>query len=332
MIDKKGANKIVVFASSFLDKPLTESNQNNILDLFKFLKGFKIDYRCSRDYRKKLSPNEFEDVFAVIADGEIYDEKILKKIGINGNGTVQFIVRYGVGYENIDLIAAKKYGILVTNCPGCNAIPTAEWTVAMILDVAGKKIKNHEIASKGLVKKTAFRLDIKGKTLGVIGLGNVGKELVKIMNSFGVNIIAYSSNKDKSFAKKYHIVYYKNPEEVYKNADIITIHTKTDNRLPLIKEKELKLMKPTTVLINCARSYFVDSKSVYNAVKNGNLFGYGLDDVWPHKNLPLKKVNIIVSPHMGSDTDYGKYMMKKMSVESIINFIKRRKLKYLLNK
>ena len=132
--------KIIVHATSFLDKSLDNSLVDTSKNLLDSIKDYKIEYRCDRDPNKPIEESELKDAVIIIADLEKYDKKILSGIGEKGRGSVKLIARYGIGTDNIDLKSAKKYGIMVTNCPGSNSIPTAEWTIATIMDVAGNKI------------------------------------------------------------------------------------------------------------------------------------------------------------------------------------------------
>ena len=324
--------KIVIFASSFLDKPIYQIGEEEAFVQLNSLQECKIEYRCEREHRSPINSSEFEDVVAVIADLEIYDKDILREIGIGGTGTLRLISRYGVGVDSIDLKAATEYGVMVTNCPGCNSLSVAEWTLSTILDVAGKRIYNHELASAGNTKKDSSRQDISGKTLGVIGTGFAGKEIVKLMSGFGMKVIAYTPHPNQKWEKENGVRYYENPKGIYNEADIITLHATPDDRRHLIGEDEINMMKPTAILINCARDYLVDEVAAYHAVKNGRLFGYGVDDCWMRKDLPIKGLNIVTSPHVGSDSDLGKRRMRAMSTQAVFDLLSGRQPKYIVNK
>jgi glyoxylate reductase len=99
----------------------------------------------------------------------------------------------------------------------------------------------------------------------------------------------------------------------------------------IIGKRELSLMSSTTALINCAGDHLVDNKAVYEAVKNGKLWGYGLDEVWQYPDLPLEGLNIEVSPHVGSDSDNGKIAIQMLSAQSVVEFLDGKKLSFLVN-
>ena len=163
--------KVVVFATSFLDElvshPADEGKAKEMLDELekKFADEIEVEYRCDRNPDEPLTEAELENVVAVIADLEKYDREILSKAGKKAGGSLELIARYGIGYVSVDLEAATEYGVMVTNAPGCNAMPTAEWTQATIMDVAGRRINHYSTASKGKVKEGPSRLDVYGKTL-----------------------------------------------------------------------------------------------------------------------------------------------------------------------
>jgi D-3-phosphoglycerate dehydrogenase len=287
----------------------------------------EIVYRCDRNPEEPLQSEEFENVAAVIADLEKYDRKLLAEIGKNNGGPSGLISRYGIGYSSVDLEAAAEYGIIVTNAPGCNALPTAEWTQSTIMDVAGRRILQYNTASVGNKKEGPSRLDVTGKTLGVIGTGTIGKYVVKLMIGYDVKILAYDIYPDHEWAKGNNVSY-TNLENICKDADIITLHASSSEMI--IGQNEIDLMKPTTVLVNCARGILVDNRAVYKAVNDEKIWGYGLDEIWTEKDLPLDGLNIIVSSHVGSDSDMGKIGMQMMSAEAVVDYINGRTPKHIV--
>ena len=138
---------------------------------------------------------EFEGVSAVIADLEMYDRQFLSKVGVKAGGTLGLIARYGIGVNSVDIEASTEYGVIVTNCPGCNAVPTAEWAQSTIMDVAGRRILHYNTASTGKAKEGPSRLDITGKTLGIIGTGTIGRNVVKMMAGFDMTIPITKKNR-----------------------------------------------------------------------------------------------------------------------------------------
>ncbi|MFC1562739.1 NAD(P)-dependent oxidoreductase, partial [candidate division KSB1 bacterium] len=319
----------------FLDELITHPNEEGkakqMLDELAVDSNGEIEivYRCDRNPEEPLQIEELEGVTAVIADLESYDREILSKAGIKAGGSLGLISRYGIGYSSVDVESVTKYGVILTNAPGCNALPTAEWTQSTILDIAGRRILHYNTASAGKPKEGPSRLDITGKTLGVIGTGTIGRYVVNLMKGFNMKVIAYDIYPNEEWAVENNVTY-TDLKYVCKNADIITLHASSS--LTIIQQEEIDLMKPTTVLVNCARGILVDNRAVYNAVKDGKIWGYGLDEIWLEKDLSLDGLNIIVSPHVGSDTDMGKIGMQVMSTEAVIDFMNGRTPKHVVNK
>ncbi len=326
--------KVVVFATSFLDElvthPREEGEGKKILDGLEKHPGLsvRVEYRCDRNTLEPVDPAELQGVQAVIADIEDYDATVLSHAGIKAGGSLELIARYGVGFNSIDLEAATGSGVAVTNCPGCNSVPTAEWAHSTILAVAGRRILQHGRASTGGGKGGPSRIDISGRTLGVVGTGAIGKAVVKLMSGYRMKLLACDPFPDLEWAGGTGAQYV-TLAELCSQADIITLHAAAGKTI--IGKKELALMKPTAVLVNCARGVLVDTRSAYAAVKEGRIFGYGLDEVWTDRDLSLEGLNIVVSPHVGSDTDCGKAMMQLMSARAVADFMNGKTLPHIVN-
>ena len=327
--------KILVLATSFLDKllshPKDEGKAKKMLcDLETINKDqIEIIYQCDRNPERPLQPQEFIDVVAVVADLEKYDRELLSKISKKVGGSLKLISRYGIGYNSIDLQAATEFGVIVTNAPGCNALPTAEWALSTIVAVAGKRVLHHNTASAGKAKESLSRLDIFGKKLGVIGTGTIGKYLVKLMKGYEMEVMAYDIYKDEYWAKNNDVTYV-DVEEICRQCDVISLHASANEQI--IAQKEIELMKETTVLVNCARGILTDNRAIYKAVKKGKIWGYGLDEMWLEKDLTLDGLNFIVSSHVGSDTDSGKIGMQVMSTSAVVDFINGKIPEFVVNK
>ena len=318
-------NKIIVYATSFLDDLLTHpAEEGKAVKLLKDVSkkhNLELVFQCDRNPLEPVRAEELDGVIAVIADLEIYSEEVLLKAGTKQGGSLKIIARYGAGYNNVDLSAAEKAGIIVTNTPGANSLPTAEWAVSTLMAVAGRRIPHYERASIGELKTGPSRLDISGKTLGIIGTGNIGKNVELLLKGYNMKILAADLYPDNKWAAENNVKY-TDIYDICKNADFITLHTSGGTQI--IDEKNLSLMKKTTALINCARGILVDNRAVYNSVKEGRLWGYGIDEVWEYPNLPLTGLNIVASPHVGADTDYGKLKMQLMSAQSVIDLLEGR--------
>lgn len=325
---------IVIFASSFMDELETLPERSGAA--YRALRTFadeaderyRVELRCDRDPLVPMTSGEIADAVAVIADLERYSEELLATVGSAHGGALRIIARYGVGTDSVALDAATRAGVLVANTPGANSRPTAEWSVATLLDVAGRRIPHHERASLGRDKRGPSRLDVHGRTLGVVGTGTIGRTVVDLMRGFAVEVLAYDPYPDDAWAAEASVRYVAF-HELLERADFVTLHASVSHTI--VGAAELGRMKRTAALVNCARGLLVDNRAVYEAVKHGDLFGYGIDEVWPHPELPLAGLNIAASPHVGSDTDGGKAQMQEASAAAVIDFLSGRRPQSIVN-
>jgi D-3-phosphoglycerate dehydrogenase len=144
-----------------------------------------------------------------------------------------------------------------------------------------------------------------------------------------MNILASDLYPDKQWAQELNAQYVDIPT-ICREADFITLHASGGEML--LGENEINMMRPTTALINCARGVLVDNTAVYQAVKEGRLYGYGIDEVWEYEDLPLEGLNIVTSPHVGSDTDMGKANMQLMSAQALIDFSDGKEPQFIVNR
>ncbi|WP_163538789.1 phosphoglycerate dehydrogenase [Gracilibacillus sp. YIM 98692] len=219
---------------------------------------------------------------------------------------LKIIGRAGVGVDNIDLSAATEYGIIVVNAPDGNTNSAAEHTVAMLMSLA-RKIPQAFVALQNgkWDRKTHVGVELKGKTLGVIGMGRIGAEVAARAKGQRMNVIAYDPFLTKERADKLGIDF-GSVEDVITVADFITVHT------PLIKETKHMInkdafakMKDGVRIINCARGGIIDEDALYEAIKSGKVAGAALDvfeeePATDHRLLELPEV--IATPHLGAST------------------------------
>ena len=325
--------KILVTATSFLDDlqthPPGEGEPRRDLEAAAARAGYTVEYRCDRDPRNPMTVDELDDVVAVVADLEVYTAEVLAAAGAgSGGGTLRLISRYGIGVDAIDLEAARRAGVAVCNAPGANARPTAEWTLATILDIAGRRVPHHQRAASGLRKSGPSRIDLTGARVGIVGTGHVGMLMAEMLAPFDVKLIAKDRGDEIEWIRR-HNVEMVELDELCRRADVVTLHASAKEQL--IGPAELDLMRPTTILVNCARGYHVDNREAWRRVKDGRLWGYGIDEVWPESDLPLDGLNIVASPHVGSDSDRGKLGMQRMSVDRVLELLDGRQPTNLVN-
>ncbi len=314
--------KIIVFATSFLDSPVRNhpdaGRAREILENAAAEYGLDVEYRCDRNPADPLEPSELRDAVVVIADLERYQRDLLETVGSANGGTLRLIARYGIGYNNVDTTATGRNGVIVTNTPGASAPPTAEWAVAMMMAVSGRCVLQHQRAAAGQKKSGASRLDLYGGTLGIVGTGTIGRRVVDLLSGYGMRVIAYDPYPDTDWAES-RAVEYTDLDSLCETSDFISLHAAGASRI--IGEEQLQRMGDATVLVNCARGPMVDNRAAWTAVKEGRLYGYALDEIWEDPDLSLEGLNVLVSPHVGSDTDHGKLKMQTMSAEAVAQFL-----------
>lgn len=237
---------------------------------------------------------------------------------------LKMIANRSAGYNVIALEAARQKGVLVTYNPGANADSVADMAVGLMLTVLKKiALMDRKVRNGGWERMKTQ--DLYKKTLGIIGLGNIGKKVAKRVQGFDMTIIANDIVEYKEFLEAYHIESV-SKEELMKRADIVTIHTPLDDSTRgMIGEKFLRLMKKTSILINTARGPIIDEKALYKALKKGWIAGTGLDvhTAEPPAFPPLVKLDNLVSTcHVAGSSNDASYNMAMQTVDKIITYFK----------
>ena len=282
-----------------------------------------------------LSPDELVEklsgAYAFVAAAETVDDYILDRCP-----DLKIVSRMGVGYDKIDVDALNRRGVCLTITPGANAAPVAEFTVAMLMAAARKVcyIDDYTRAGKW---ETCFGTSIEGKTLGIIGLGNIGKQVVKYLSGYNMRVITYTrSEPDPEFAKQYKVQRL-SLDEVVSQSDFLLIHTpSTPATYHMLNEERFSMMKKNAILVNCSRGEIVDEKALYDALVSGKIAGAALDvfeqePVDPNNPL-LKLDNVIVSSHTAGMTFEGRKKVVDMSFQNIIDISNHIAPKGLINK
>ena len=196
---------------------------------------------------------------------------------IEAAGNLRVIGRAGVGVDNINVEAATLRGIIVVNSPEGNIVSTAEYTIAMLLAIARHIPEADGQLHAGVWNRKLKGFEVRNKTMGIIGLGRVGTEVAQMAKSLRMNVIASDPMVTEERAERLGIQLVE-LEVVLQEADFITIHIPLNPTTKgLIGREQLKLMKPTTILINCARGGIVDEAALYEALEQGLLAGAAID-------------------------------------------------------
>jgi D-3-phosphoglycerate dehydrogenase / 2-oxoglutarate reductase len=221
---------------------------------------------------------------------------------------LQIVGRAGVGVDNIDVPAATERGVIVVNSPSGNTVAVAELAMGMMLSLVRKLVPAHNSVANGEWKRSAFMgSQVYGKTLGVIGTGKIGTELIKRAQSFGMRVLGYDPFLTTARAHQLDIEA-TTIEDILRRADFISVHTPlTKETRHLINAEAIATMKDGAFLINCARGGIIEENALYEALKKGKLGGAGLDvfESEPlNEDSPLRELpNVILTPHLGASTE-----------------------------
>ncbi|MFQ6607788.1 MAG: phosphoglycerate dehydrogenase [Fidelibacterota bacterium] len=248
---------------------------------------------------------------------------------------LKVIGRAGVGVDNIDIQEATLRGIVVMNTPGVNTIAAAEHTIALILSLVRNVHRGHLSLMEGQWER--HRLvgsELRGKTLGVIGLGKVGSEVIKRLYGFGMEILGYDPYiKPENYELDY--VEFVDVDRLCRESDIITLHVPlVETTKDLIDMERLKTMKPSSYLINCARGGVVNEQDLSIALERGIISGSAVDvfSSEPALDTPLAKApNILLTPHLGASTQEAKEGVSRAVCEQIRDYLNDGKLENALN-
>ena len=255
---------------------------------------------------------------------------------INNAENLKVIGRPGVGVDNVDLIAATAKGIVVMNTPLGNVQATAELTFGIIHSLMRKvNIANHSMHQNKWEKKKFIGNEMFGKTIGIIGFGNIGKKINEISKVYGMNVVVHSSSLTEKEATSFEV---KNlsVEKLLGVSDIITFHNKLSEKSKyLINSETLKLVKKDALIINCARGGLVNEADIKKALELEMLGGYGCDvyENEPEKNSIFSGLdNVVMTPHIGASTVEAQEKVAYQIAEQIVEFIKNNKIINQVNK
>ena len=257
------------------------------------------------------------------------DDEITKAVVDRALPRLKVISKYGIGLDKIDVDYVTEKGIPLTFCPGVNHTTVAEHTFALLLALSRQLITeaNH-CASGEWVRLTGH--EIMGKTISIIGLGRIGKEVAIRAKAFGMNAIGFDLYWDEEFAQKYEVKRCDNIEEALNNGDVISLHVNlTDETRDLINKERISKMRDGVIILNCARGEIVNSNDLAEALQTDKVGGYGadvLDQEPPPADHPiLKAKNTVITPHIGSRTYESVQRQAGMAAQNLILALKGEK-------
>ncbi len=250
------------------------------------------------------------DVDAAIIGTQLIDDEVLA-----GATRLRFVLKAGVGVDNIDLESAARRGVATGSMPGVNADAVADYTIGMMLAVGRRLLEADRCVREGRWERFPG-IDLYGQTLGIIGFGNVGRRVARRVSGFEMKVLAYDPQFDSSVASQLGAEE-TTLEELLRAADFVTLH------LPLVPETQklldrerLGLMKRSAVLVNTSRGGLLDEVALHEALVSGRLRGAALDvfDKEPPTDLRLAELaNVLLSPHNAS---YSEDSLRRVAVEA----------------
>ncbi len=280
-----------------------------------------IENRYKHIMNEEEMMEEVKGIDAIILGSDTVSKKVLEQAD-----RLQIISRYGVGIDNIDLEEAKRRNIAVTVTKNSNSAAVADYTLGLMLATLRHICSVNSNLKQGVWKKETG-LDLCDKVVGVFGLGSIGKEVVQRLKGFGCTILGYDAFIDETYCKEHNITML-TPEEIFAKADVITLHMPgMANGASFIGEKELQLMKPTTVIINTARASLIDEEAIIKACTKRQIYGYGTDVFAnePEMNEAFRTLgNVVVSPHTAAVSVEAVNKMSSLAVQNLIDFFERK--------
>lgn len=281
---------------------------------------------------RPMTEDELVDAVGGVAGIVNGNDRITRRV-IEAGRDLRVIAKNGVGVDNIDVQAATERGIVVTNTPGSNSDSVADLTFGLMLALA-RQIPAADRTTRAGEWKRFIGTEVWGKTIGIVGLGRIGKGVAVRARGFNMNILAYEVVPDRSFAAE-HGVSFVSLDELLSRADFITLN------VPLLPETErlinartLSLVKPTAFLVNTARGEVVDEEALFEALRDKRLAGAAVDAFLkepPGKSPLFDLPNVIVTPHMGAHTGEAAHKVGLMAAGGIVDVLAGRRPKHVVN-
>ena len=308
--------KVLVTTTSFQDTP---GKHHTLLKE----QNYELDFARGPVKESELL-RVIEQYDAVLCGDDEYTKEVLLK---GKSGRLKYISKYGVGLDKVDLVAAKELGIPVTNCPRVNQISVAEHVLALLFSFEKNIHLQYQSTQEGIWKRLTGN-EIFGKTIGIIGLGAIGKELAKRSSALGLNVMTHDIVKDESFLNDHNkVLFVDDINQIYSEADIISLHiphTTTTERIINTQVIEEKLKK-NPIIINTSRGMLIDTEAMIAGLKKGKVRGYLTDVLITEPMTHDEKLkgldNVIITPHIGSRTYQSVERQGLMAVKNLIKLI-----------
>jgi D-3-phosphoglycerate dehydrogenase / 2-oxoglutarate reductase len=320
--------RVVITDSDFSDSDLEEDMLSKI--------GASLEKFQTYDENEVIKFAQDADV--ILCDYAPVNRKVLSSLR-----KLRAVIEYGVGYDNIDVKAATEHGVLVCNIPDFMDTEVAEHTLALILALTRKITKADAFVKGGSWTKYGSLSwqklmpisHLDGKVAGVIGFGRIGRQVAERLSAFKLKILAFDPYVNKEVADKMG-VRLTDINTLMKESDIVSVNALLSKEtFHLISEKEIRLMKPTAVIVNTARGKIIDQKYLADALRERRIAGAGLDveeGEPPDPDAPLLKLdNVILTPHIAGVSEKAMHNLRVYSTEEAIRILREEKPKHPVN-
>ncbi len=257
------------------------------------------------------------DVHGVIAGTEPYTREFIEQAP-----NLRVISRVGVGLDNVDYNACVDRGITVTFTPEAPADAVAELTVAQILNLLRRVHESDRSVREGAWNRYLGSL-VREVTIGIVGVGRIGKRVVKLLQPFQPRILACDLQPDREFGERYNLTWVDLPK-LLQQSDIVTLHVPLNDRnRGLISRDQLAQMKPGSMLVNFSRGKVVDESALENAIRRKHLGGAALDvfEDEPYEGTLTRFPNVVLTAHIGASARQSRYQMELQAVENCVDVL-----------
>lgn len=283
--------------------------------------GLQVDYRPEIKHDELIASVKDYDVLVVRSR-----TKVTKEV-MDANAKMKIIARVGVGLDNIDVKYAESKGMQVINAEIAAMTAVAELVIGLMLSLA-RNIPRADAAMKNgkWLKKELVGIELKGRYLGIVGVGKIGRRIARIARGLSMNIIGYDIVPiDQQFAREVGLIV-SDLNTLLSSSDFVTLHVPlTEDTKHMINEQRLSLMKKSAYIINTSRGAVIDEQALYNALKDGRIAGAALDvfEVEPPTNKALMQLpNVVCTPHIGAQTYEAQELAANVIAEKIIQILK----------
>ena len=268
---------------------------------------------------------------AGIIDIQTYDESIFKEI----TGRTKMLVRFGVGYDKVNLVDASKYHIAIARTTGANASGVAEMAITLLLASRRQLFETSKCVYTGKWQKIIADETLNTATIGIVGFGLIGQKVAGFMRALGCQVLAYDPFADEEVAGEQGVELTE-IKDLFSRADAISVHAAYSKETHhLVNETMLNLMKPTAVIVNTARGAIIDEEALYEALAARRIRAAGLD-VYSIEPLPLESRllqldNVILTPHLSSQTTESLWNTYIMAIDIAADFFNGKMSPHILN-